>query len=257
MKKNIVETKIIENGNKLVVIKINRGFRKTTYAPSYEDLREAIAQLGLLYGKEEVIRELGLEETTNFPEPEDRRIIITLTQLMRRNLEKENIEKIIEDGFLLMKHKYEKNIREIEDLKTDLILKTNITKKLTNNFKIIDVKFTINEKKPATKTVVIRRRLQAGINTMAERLGIEMSSMIRLCIYHSLAVGDESIISREMIEESKSQLKKFKYDLIEAKVVLMGFEYSEDLWREKKNDWLDELNNIDKIDDVELEFEDE
>ena len=160
---------------------------------------------------------------------------------------------IIEHGFSIMEYKYNKVVKEIAVLRKGLALPQ--VRRLRNF--MIDTKVNVDgTEKPATKTVVIRRRLQAGINTMAERLGIEMSSMIRLCIYHSFAVGDESIISKEMIEESKSQLKKFKYDLIEAKVVLMGFEYSEDLWREKKNDWLDELNNIDKV-DFELELEDE
>lgn len=49
-----IETKEISNGNKLVVVNINKG---TMYAPKYSDIREIKRQLISLYGKEEVKRE--------------------------------------------------------------------------------------------------------------------------------------------------------------------------------------------------------
>ena len=54
---NIVRTKKLKSGNKLVVVNINNQFE---YAPRYRDLKEMIYQLMLLYGKDEVLREIGL-----------------------------------------------------------------------------------------------------------------------------------------------------------------------------------------------------
>lgn len=62
--KNTVRTKKLRNGDKLVVVNIDRRFE---YAPKYVDLKRLIAHLGAIYGSEEVTRELGLGKTTLFP----------------------------------------------------------------------------------------------------------------------------------------------------------------------------------------------
>lgn len=54
---NTVKTKILKNGNKLVVIVINNEYE---YAPKYSDLREVIIQLKKIYGAKEVKKELKL-----------------------------------------------------------------------------------------------------------------------------------------------------------------------------------------------------
>ena len=50
-----VKTKTLKNGRKLVVVKIGKNFE---YAPRYSDIREIIRQLCLLYGRNEVFREI-------------------------------------------------------------------------------------------------------------------------------------------------------------------------------------------------------
>ena len=50
-----VKTKTLKNGRKLVVVKIGKNFE---YAPRYSDIREIIKQLCLLYGRNEVFREI-------------------------------------------------------------------------------------------------------------------------------------------------------------------------------------------------------
>ena len=54
---NTVKTKILKNGNRLVVIVINNEYE---YAPKYSDLREVIIQLKKIYGAKEVKKELKL-----------------------------------------------------------------------------------------------------------------------------------------------------------------------------------------------------
>ena len=57
---NIVKTKILENGDKLVIIVIDGKYGKYEYAPKYSDLREAIKHLKKIYGAKEVKQELKL-----------------------------------------------------------------------------------------------------------------------------------------------------------------------------------------------------
>lgn len=241
--KNIVETKIAKDGRKIVVVTINGKVRKTTYAPRYEDLREIIAQLGILYGKEEVVRELGLGSTTDFPEPKDRRFMVLLPKLVDDEIKKRdlNLVKLIEDGFLLMKCYYGKVIDEIEDLKCDLLSRATITRKYMNKFKVIEVKFNVNRDKSVLRVLIIKRRLGIEITDMARRLDINLSSMIRLCVYHSLLESGNQSYSFELLDKLKKEVEKFKVDLLEAKVVLLTFKRNEEIWCEKKDEWLKEL----------------
>ena len=242
--KNIVEIKITRDGRKIVVVTINGKVRKTTYAPRYEDLREIIAQLGMLYGKEEVVRELGLGSTTDFPEPKDRRFMVLLSKLVDDEIKKRNLNlvKLVEDGFLLMKCCYGKVIDEIEGLKCDLLSRATITRKYMNKFKVIEVKFNVNRDKSVLRVLIIKKKFGIEITDMARRLDINLSSMIRLCIYHSLSTSSE--LPSEVLNESKKEIEKFKYDLLEAKITLMMFRWGENIWKEKKDEWVKELDNL-------------
>ena len=241
--KNIVETKIAKDGRKIVVVTINGKIRKTTYAPRYEDLREIIAQLGILYGKEEVVRELGLGSTTDFPEPKDRRFMVLLPKLVDDEIKKRNLNlvKLVEDGFLLMKCCYGKVIDEIEGLKCDLLSRATITRKYMNKFKVIEVKFNVNRDKSVLRVLIIKKKLGIEITDMARRLDINLSSMIRLCVYHSLLESGNQSDSFELLDKLKKEVEKFKIDLLEAKVVLLTFKRNEEIWCKKKDEWLREL----------------
>ncbi|MCD6139250.1 MAG: hypothetical protein J7J91_11915, partial [Deltaproteobacteria bacterium] len=143
---------------------------------------------------------------------------------------------LIEHGFSIIEHRYGKVIREIGELKKELMYPEI---RRIRNF-LMDTKVNVDGiEKPARKGISIRKGLHSGINTVAEKLGIEFSSMIRLCIYHSLTTSSE--LPSEVLNESEQQIEKFKRDLLEIRSVLMGFKRDEDIWREKKDEWLKEL----------------
>ncbi len=146
---------------------------------------------------------------------------------------------LIEHGFSIIEHRYGKVIREIGKVRKKLMYPEI---RRVRNF-LMDTKVNIDGvEKPARKGISIRKGLHSGINTVAEKLGIEFSSMIRLCIYHSLATSSE--LPSEVLNESKKEIERFKYDLLEAKITLMMFEWGENIWKEKKEEWLKELDNL-------------
>ena len=42
----------------------------------------------------------------------------------------------------------------------------------------------------------------------------------------------------------EKEVEKFKIDLLEAKVVLLTFKRNEEIWCEKKDEWLKELKEL-------------
>jgi len=89
------------------------------------------------------------------------------------------------------------------------------------------------------RVLIIKKKFGIEITDMARRLDINLSSMIRLCIYHSLSTSSE--LPSEVLNESKKEIEKFKYDLLEAKITLMMFQWGENIWKEKKEEWVKEL----------------
>ena len=146
---------------------------------------------------------------------------------------------LIEHGFSMIEHRYGRIIKEIGEMRKEL---TYPQIRRVRNF-LMDTKVNIDGvEKPARKGISIRKNLHSGINTVAEKLGIEFSSMIRLCIYHSLSTSSE--LPLEVLNESRKEIEKFKYDLLEAKITLMMFRWGENIWKEKKDEWVKELDNL-------------
>ena len=108
---------------------------------------------------------------------------------------------------------------------------------------LMDTKVNIDGvEKPARKGISIRKGLHSGINTVAEKLGIEFSSMVRLCVYYSLATSSK--LPSEVLNESEQQIEKFERDLLEIRAVLIGFKNDENIWREKNDEWVKELKKL-------------
>ena len=179
------------------------------------------------------------------------RTTLTLPQLIRiviTNMKEENLELnwqemtriIAEHGFSIMEHRYSKMLNDIGKLRGELKYpKIKRVRKFLHDTKInVD---RVDD--PGRKGINIRRKLHAGIITMADSLGVEFSSLIRLCIYHSLSTS--CMLPEEVISESKYQIERFRYDLLETKVSLMMFKWGENVWKEKKDMWMREFDDVD------------
>jgi len=177
---------------------------------------------------EEKIKDGELQATTiNLPQI----IRLVLTDIKERN-QKLNWQKlsrrVIEHGFSIMEHEYGKTIREIGELRKKL---RYAKMKRIRNY-TMDTKICVDGvDKMARKSIKIRKEIFAAISTVATTLGLEVSSLIRLCIYHSLITSRD--LPDEVIEASKKEIEKFIYDLEETRNILEKFEQGEEEWSKK------------------------
>ena len=87
-----------------------------------------------------------------------------------------------------MEHKYSEDVREVGVL----MKKLRYAKRRRVRNYMMDAKVCVDATdKMARKSIKIRKKIFAGINTMASTLGLEMSSLVRLCIYHSLITSTD------------------------------------------------------------------
>jgi len=220
--------------------------RKKYYERSLEEI---------IKEKEEEIQDSELQATTvNLPQL----IRVVLADIKERNRElnwQKISRKIIEHGFSIMEHEYSEVVREVGQLRRKLrYAKMRRVRNYT-----MDAKVCIDgTNKMARKSIKIRKKIFAGINTMASTLGLEMSSLVRLCIYHSLITSSE--LPKEVIEASEKEIEKFIYDLEETRNILEKFELGEQDWdvRVKKiREWKERIITRLKNEEVELELEPE
>ena len=223
---DIFMTKVYDMDIESVITKRIESIKKERYMPNNE--------------KEEILR-----TTVTLPQL----IRIVMTNMKEENLElnwQEMTRIVVEHGFSIMEHRYGRMLSDIGKLRGELKYPEI---KRVRNF-LHDTKINVDRvDSPGRKGINVRKKLHGGIATMADRLAIEFSSLIRLCIYHSLSTS--RILPEEVINESKDQIERFRYDLLEAKVSLMMFKWGENVWKEKKDMWMREF------DDVEVEIKNE
>ncbi len=174
------------------------------------------------------IKDKDLQATTvNFPQV----IRLVLADIKERdhrlNWQKFS-RRIIEYGFSIIEHEYSGTVNEIGDLKKKLrYAKMERIRNYT-----MDTNVCIDgTNKMARKSVKLRKRMFSAISTMATTLGLEMSSLIRLCVYHSLITSSK--LPKEIIDVSEIEIETFIYDLEETKSILESFEQSEQNWDNK------------------------
>ena len=197
------------------------------------------------------LREI-LEEREEIPKDEKlKKTTVILPQLVRIALvdlrEKHNkmnwqvmTRRVIEHGFLIIQHEYRGITREIYELRKRLRYPEI---DMIRNF-MMDTKVNVDGmEKAGRKTVAIRDRIYSAIVDMSEELNIEISSMLRLCIYYSLSTSDE--LPKEVTDKTEEQKQHFRVKLHKTRAVLMGFEAGEKIWHENKDEWLKEKKSED------------
>ena len=160
---------------------------------------------------------------------------ITLPQVIRAALQR--LEKIhdrswryasrrtAEHGLSILEHKHTATIKEIGPLRDALLF---AKPKKIRNF-LMDTKVDIDGlNKPQRKVIALRTELNAAIGKLAESLSIEKSSMIRLCMYYSLATSNE--LPNEVITAVVSETEEFEEELIETIYMLKLFKSGNEEW---------------------------
>ena len=192
---------------------------------------------------EESIDVILEEPKTYFTSDELKRTTVVLPQLMRlaiadlhqRHFKLSFMEvgrRIIEHGLSILQHKHINAINEIKHLKIKLHYPK--VRKVRNY--MTDSKSKIDGmEKPAKRSIAVRYELYAAIEGISSTLNIELSSLIRICIYYSLVTSEE--LPSEVILVASKEKESFEYELRQSKVVLQGFEYSEKLWEEEEEKW--------------------
>lgn len=222
-------------------------------------IRKKVYELGIdeivTNSNEEEIKEKDLQGTTvNFPQI----IRLVLTDIKERH-KKLNWQRfsrrIIEHGFSIMEYEYGQTVEEIRQLKTKL----RYAKRSRIRNYTMDTRVCVDgTNKMSRKSIKLRKTIFAAINDMAFTLGLETSSLIRLCVYHSLVTSRE--LPEEIIDVSKEEIESFVYDLEETKSILEDFGEGEEKWKdnikkiEKRSKAM--INRL-KYEEVELEEDDE
>lgn len=176
------------------------------------------------------------------------KVNVILSQIIRmviRNTSEEHgdislediIEMLVEHGFSVMEHNYTYLLTEIRKLRDELEY-PQVNR--IRNF-LVDTKVNADViYGPEKKKIVLRKNLYSAIRVMGEKLGIEFSSMVRLCMYHSFLTSIS--LPKEIINESLTQVEKLRLDLLEAKLLLILFKQGEDMWKEKKHEWMMDID---------------
>ena len=120
-----VKTKTLKNGRKLVVVKIGKNFE---YAPRYSDIREIIRQLCLLYGRNEVFREILMPDYYPFESKIKRTGKVSDDELiaLRENYEKYVANNVLEgDGLISFRNENECFVVDEEEIKLLVLEREN------------------------------------------------------------------------------------------------------------------------------------
>lgn len=137
-------------------------------------------------------------------------------------------ERIIAHGFSIIQHEYNEEITAIEKYRKKL----RFTKVETIRNFFTDFSVNIDGlEKPMNKHITIDMNIYSAIGETGEKLGIDFSSMTRLCFYHSLVRTDK--IPAEITINALTEVEKFDRILRERKLVMRKMSEADDEWEEK------------------------
>ncbi len=178
-------------------------------------------------------------------EQEKKRTTVHLPQWLRLSLSElkelynlswaELTSRMIEHGFSIIQHKYSEQIAAIGEYRKKFrFAKIQVIRNFFTDFSV-----TVDGlDKPKNKPVTISKNIYSGIGEIGEKLGIDLSSMIRLCLYHSLIEMDDMVtIPVEMRSHARSEVDKFELTIVEREHVMGKLAEADDGWEEKWEKW--------------------
>jgi len=175
-------------------------------------------------------------------EQEKKRTTVHLPQWLRLSLSElkelynlswaELTSRMIEHGFSIIQHRYNEQITAIGKYRK----KFRFAKIETIRNFFTDFSVSVDGlEKPKNRPVAVNKNIYSGIGEIGEKLGIDLSSMIRLCLYHSLIETDD--IPAEMKNHAQSEVDKFERTIVEREHVMGKLVEADDGWEEKWEKW--------------------
>ena len=170
-----------------------------------------------------------------------RRTTIMMPQTMRIEIEQLKavwdypqrylIYQLVYHGHSILEHHYKREIRAITKLR-DALGHPKIGR--ICDF-IYDMRTTINGlSKPKQREVRVTPKILSSLIEMSSALGIEQSSLMRLCAYYSIVTYPD--LSLKIQETGSKEIAKFGRYVEESEVLYEGFKLAEDRIKEKEEE---------------------
>lgn len=133
--------------------------------------------------------------------------------------------RMIQHGFSIVEHECNEEIKLIGKYRKSLrFAKLEIIRNFFTDFSVsVD-----GLDKTKNKSFAVKKNVFSGIVETGEKLGIDMSSMIRLCFYHSILRTDK--IPVEITHYALIETEKFKRKIKERSVVMKALIKVNDAW---------------------------
>jgi hypothetical protein len=188
------------------------------------------------YGMEEAILR-GAEGYTKGEEKFERTSVM-MPQIVRMGIESIQgsydglsqryiLYQIVEHGHSILQNKHWKEIKEIGKARKALSFPKV---KDIRNF-MHEIKTVIDGlEKPQRREIRMRGETLSSIGEMSRIVGVERSSLIRLCMYYSMTTAKE--LHPEMRGIAEKEVAIFAEHLKRRKVMYKGFVHIEKLWEE-------------------------
>jgi len=140
------------------------------------------------------------------------------------------IYQLVYHGHSILEHQYKREIRAIKTLR-DALGHPKIGR--ICDF-IYDMRTTINGlSKPKQREIRVTAKILASLVEMSSALGIEQSSLMRLCAYYSIVTYPN--LSLNIQEIALKEIAKFGRYVEESEVLYEGFKLAEDKITLKRN----------------------
>ena len=138
---------------------------------------------------------------------------------------------LVEHGHSILQHNHWREIKEISNARK--ILAFPKVKDIRNFMH--EIKTVIDGmEKLQRREVRMHGDTLSSLIEMARIVGIEQSSLIRLCMYYSMTTSKE--VHPEMLEVAKKEVAIFKDHLKRRKVLYTGFVHIEGLWEKEEKE---------------------